>query len=140
MKKIYRGMQNAAEDIQANFDELSAKSITKISPAGSLSLGSTWTLTEPVTKFSDIFVVWDFLGNRGMTMVPSSDTIETRYSGINLSDSSTSAGWQLSETIAAITSAKNIKITTSKTVDQAGKIVNDYDGVSIVEIYGVNRK
>ena len=120
--------------------EKAAKSVTKISPSGALEFGKIWTLTESITEFNDIFVVWSYLGNRGMSMSPTSTNIEFRYSGVNLADAPTSAAFQLSETVAAITNGKTLKMTSSKMVDNAGKITISFADVLIVEVYGVNRK
>lgn len=67
MKKIYRGMQNSAEDIQANFDELDS-SITKTgkvfySGASFLQDGQSYPINMNEIKESLILVFSRFDGN-----------------------------------------------------------------------------
>lgn len=59
MKKIYRGMQNAAEDIQANFTELDNRK-SKVLWNGSAKQGDTLTLNDSVQNYTMLVMVLNF--------------------------------------------------------------------------------
>lgn len=140
MKKIYRGMQNAAEDINSNFDDLgdSISSQTKFLFSGNVTYNQVADLTGNVKDYRFLIVTCSYSGNRG-SLIIGTDTNSFRWSGNNLTNDNTSTWVGFAEMEISKVSDSRYKVTTAKIVRNMTEVQVDGDAtdVSLISIVGV---